>query len=128
MSKAILDASALLALLKREPGSDQVAQALADGAVICAVNLSEVVAKLADGGMPELFIHRTLDALDVEVVAFETQLAYQAGLLRSSTRQFGLSLGDRSCLALAVSRSLPVLTTDQAWLQLAIGVTVHAIR
>lgn len=49
MSRWVLDASALLVLLNREPGSGQVEEALAEGASITTVNLSEVVAKLSDG-------------------------------------------------------------------------------
>ncbi len=52
MDETAIDASALLALLNEEPGADVVAQAL-PGAVISAVNLSEVVAKLSQAGMPE---------------------------------------------------------------------------
>ena len=46
MSKVVLDASALLALLNSEPGEEVVAKAI-PGAIMSTVNLSEVVAKLA---------------------------------------------------------------------------------
>lgn len=55
----MLDASALLAFLKREPGEDIVAPLL-DGAVIGAVNLSEVVAKLDEEGLPARPLIETL--------------------------------------------------------------------
>ena len=45
----VLDASALLALLLAEPGAARVAALLPD-ATVSAVNLSEVVAKLAEHG------------------------------------------------------------------------------
>ena len=105
MSSAILDASALLALAQQEPGHEQVEEAVIGGAVIGAVNLSEVVAKLAEQ-------------------------AYSAGLLRPVTKPFSLSLGDRACLALAQQRRAPALTTGrrQAEVASAIGVTVELIR
>src|SRR6185312_8026671 len=115
MSKSILDASALLALLKEEPGSEHVVEAITEGAAISTVNYSEVVAKLNEAGMPEDAIHESLDSLGLEIVDFDSELAYLAGLLRPLTKRAGLSLGDRCCLALAQNRNLPVFTTDRQW-------------
>ncbi len=128
MSSYILDASALLVLLKGEPGSERVIEAIRDKAVISAVNFSEVVGKLCDGGMPEEDIHESLDPLELDIVEFDTELAYQAGLLRPLTKNVGLSLGDRACLALAQHLNLPVLTTDRVWKDLLPDVTVQLIR
>jgi PIN domain nuclease of toxin-antitoxin system len=126
VSDAVLDASAVLALLQDEPGSDRVLESL-PGALICSVNLSEVVAKLTELGMPETDIRLAL-SLGLEVVAFDEALAYSAGALRPVTRSAGLSLGDRACLAIALARSLPALTTDRAWRDLDIDATVEVIR
>ena len=128
MSKAILDASALLALLHREPGHARVTAALANGATMSAVNLGEVVGKLQDDGVPEADIRAAIDALAIEIVDFDEALAYLAGLLRGPTKLFGLSFGDRACLALGAKLRLPVVTTDTAWARLALGVTVHVVR
>lgn len=126
-SAAVLDASALLALLNQEPGGERVASVLPD-AVIGAVNLSEVVAKLAERGMPEPAIRSALDGLALTVHPFEGELAYATGMLRPATQSLGLSLGDRACLALGGLLSLPVLTADRSWKTLRLGVKVHAIR
>lgn len=128
MSKWILDASAVLALLNQEPGSNVVERALGDGASVVTVNLAEVVAKLADAGMPNQAIREALGALPISVVDFDEDLAYRTGLLRSLTHELGLSLGDRACLALAQRLRLPVLTTDHAWASLDIGVEVRVLR
>jgi ribonuclease VapC len=128
VSRSVLDASALLALLKRELGSDQVALAIESGSEISAVNLAEVVAKLAEATMPEPMIHETLDSLGLDVVPFDHRLAYRSGLLRVATKQYGLSLGDRCCLALAQDHGLPLLTADQVWRQLSVGVSIQVIR
>lgn len=128
MSKCVLDASAVLAMVHLEPGADRIARAVADGAAISAVNLSEVVAKLSEGGIPDSDIHEALDPLGLEVIPLDAELAYQVGLLRIATRQAGLSLGDRSCLAIAQHLRLPALTTDRSWERLAIGITVQVIR
>ena len=126
-SAVVLDASALLALLNAEPGAARVAAVLTR-AVVSSVNLSEVVAKLADCGMPEAEIHVTVDGLGLDVVPFDEALAYQAGLLRPASRALGLSLADRAGLALAMALDCPVLTTDQQWQALAAPVVVEVIR
>jgi PIN domain nuclease of toxin-antitoxin system len=128
VSKYILDASAILALLQREVGSDQVSTAIAAGAAIGTVNLSEVVAKLAEAGMPQPVIHQAVDPLGLDVHAFDESLAYGAGSLRVATKQLGLSLGDRCCVALARALNLPLLTSDRAWGNLDIGIEVRVIR
>jgi ribonuclease VapC len=128
MNSYVLDASALLVLLKGEAGSEQVIEAITDGASMSAVNFSEVVGKLRDGGMPEEAIYETLDPLELDIVQFDTMLAYLAGLLRPLTKNAGLSLGDRACLALAQHLNLPVLTTDRVWKDLLPAITVQLVR
>ncbi|MEO8972231.1 MAG: type II toxin-antitoxin system VapC family toxin [Ktedonobacteraceae bacterium] len=128
MQNYVLDASALLALLNQEPGSERVAGCIANGAMISTVNLSEVVAKLSDAGVPEEVIREALSVLGIVIVDFDTLLAYGSGLLRPLTRQAGLSLGDRACLALARRFELPAVTTDKAWGTFSSGVVVQLIR
>jgi len=128
MSAYVLDSSALLALLLDEPGAMHVVAVLASGATISAVNLSEVVAKLAERGMPEQAIREALDPLDLDVAPADTSLAYAAGVLRPPTRHLGLSLGDHFCLALGARLSLPIVTAERAWSAVAVDVTVQMIR
>lgn len=128
----VLDASALIALLRDEPGADQVAQAL-DGAassvaevstaVISTVNLAEVHQQLGDE-LPALI---GADGV-VRPVAFSPEDAQAAAALTATTRSAGLSLADRACLALAIRRGEPVLTADRAWATVAVGVEVQLIR
>ena len=127
MPEAVIDASALLALLNSEPGSDVVAEALPEG-VISSVNLSEVIAKLCDAGMPEKAIRQALQPLGLEVVAFGEEHAYQAGMLRTSTQNMGISLGDRACLSLAKMKNVIALTADRAWAGLSVGIIIKVIR
>lgn len=128
MSKVVLDASALLALLNEELGSEHVAMLIAEGAAMSTVNLSEVVAKLSEAGMPEEAIHEALDALGITIVDFDSTFAYKAGLLRVATKKAGLSLGDRACLALAGQLDLPAVTTDRVWESLSLGITIQIAR
>jgi ribonuclease VapC len=123
----VLDASALLALIQAEPGSERVARVL-DSAVISAINLAEVVTRLADHGVPGEAIRRQLARLDLGVVPVDEDLAYAAGLLRPATRAFGLSLGDRVCIELARRLAATALTTDRAWVRFEMGVAVELVR
>ncbi len=127
MSSWVLDASAVLALSNQEPGADQVEQAIGDGAAVSAVNLSEAVAKLS-ADRADAMVREFLDGLQLQVVPFDAEAAYQTGFLRNATEHLGPSLGDRACLELARRLSVPVLTTDRAWQRLQLGVTVRLIR
>jgi PIN domain nuclease of toxin-antitoxin system len=127
VSEVVLDASALLAPLNREPGHEEVAGTIPHAA-ISAVNLSEVVAKLADSGMPEAEIWEALEGLALEVHDFGREPAYQTGFLRPTTKSRGLSLGDRACLALGKQLETPVLTTDSAWDGLDVEVEIKLAR
>ncbi len=98
------------------------------GGVIGTVNLSEIVARLAQRGMSEAEIHEAMEMEGLEVAAFDTELAYGAGMLRPLTMRAGLSLGDWACLALARRLGLPVLTADRVWAELDLGVEIHLIR
>lgn len=123
----VLDASAVLAAFFDELGADYVAERMS-GALLGAVNYSEVVAKLVDRGTPREQILEIMAQLDVEVVPVDRDQATTAGLLRGETRSAGLSLGDRMCLALAIGRNAVALTTDRAWAELELGVTVEVAR
>jgi PIN domain nuclease of toxin-antitoxin system len=129
VSDCVLDASALLALVRNEPGANRVQSFLAgDGALISAVNLAEVWTRLLDLGLGERDIAAGLSAPQPEVVPFDESLVVLTARLRSHTRHLGLSLGDRACLALALSRGLTAVTADRLWAQLNVGVTVEVVR
>ena len=127
MADAVLDASAVLAVLRREPGADTVA-AIMPSAVISAVNLAEIISKLVERGASPETACELVDQLPFSVAPFDATLARRAGALRSATRSKGLSLGDRCCLALAEQQGAPALTTDRRWAELNIGISIQLIR
>jgi PIN domain nuclease of toxin-antitoxin system len=129
MSEVVLDASALLALLRDEPGAAKVAEHIAE-ARISSVNYAEVVSHFIHAGMPAEQVDAMLSPLPLTVVEADLALATIAGRLRSVTAEAGLSLGDRFCLALARRDGLPALTADKQWRTVAeaAGVTVSVIR
>jgi len=127
VSKVVLDASAILALLAGEPGADVVGACIPD-AVVSTVNVAEVGAKLSDRGMADSDARNAVGTLGLEVAMFDEEAAYATAALRGPTRPLGLSLGDRACLALGVARNLPVLTADRNWTGLRVGVEIRLIR
>ena len=127
MSAIVFDSSVLIAILRQEPGSDVGEQSLND-ALISTVNLAEVATYLARNSVPPETINQALAAFPIEVVPFDREQGLIAGCLYPACKSLGLSLGDRACLALAKSKSLPVLTADKAWLELKINVDVKTIR
>lgn len=127
MSEAVLDASALIAYLKSEPGGPAIATILPKS-VISSVNLTEVVTKMIDEGLSPGQVKEIFTETSVATVSFDEQQAFAAGELRTSTRSLGLSLGDRACLGLARLLGVPALTADRKWADLDIGVEVRLIR
>lgn len=129
MTEFVLDASALIAMLREEPGAKKVGDAIA-GACMGIFNYAEVVSYFSYVGMDPCDIDAMLDPLPIELVPADRDLARLAGLMREPTASAGLSLGDRFCLALAKQRGLPAWTADQEWKRIAgaIGVEVVTIR
>jgi len=122
----VLDASALIAMLKGERGAAKVAAGIA-GARVSSVNYAEVVSHFVHAGMPERQVDAMLDPLPVAIVPADKALAQNAGRLRATTADAGLSLGDRFCLALAKREGLPAWTSDQNWKKIADAAEVKVV-
>lgn len=127
---AVLDAGAVIAFLNRETGHEVVADVLAAGAIVCTANLAEVIGILTRHGLAVADAVEAVDGLPITAVDLDLDLAKRTGALEPATRRFGLSLGDRCCLALAAREGLPALTTDHRWSQAgpAIDIEVRLIR
>lgn len=109
----LLDASAILAMLKREPGHQRATECYGDGAV-SSVNAAEVAIKLQRDGMPAAEVQRTFDDLNLVIIPFDPSWVLPAATI-VPVRGNGLSLGDRACLATARALKLTAVTTDSAW-------------
>jgi len=127
MNDVVLDASAILAFLNLEAGSDRVA-AVSGKKIVSTVNLSEVLGKLVDLGMPDKEIQQILGYLKCDIKAFEREDAIMTAKLHYLNRSLGLTFGDLACLALAKKLQLPVLTTDGTWSQLNFAIDIKVIR
>ena len=128
MTSAVLDASAVLALVRDEPGGDKVAEHVGRGA-ISAVNLQEVVKELLASGLDQSIIRELLGELRLDVRAHDTDAAYATAALHEHTQEFGRGLGDRSCMALALSLGVPALTADREWRKVKVeGLQIQRLR
>lgn len=123
----VLDASALLCLLFNEPGAGKIEACLAR-ALISAVNYHEVLASLIDRGVAPQEAQCMLGKLDIEIVPMDRAQAHVGAALHPLTRAAGLSLGDRSCLALAWTNKATALTTDPVWATLDLGVHIEVVN
>lgn len=124
----VMDASAILCLLNGEKGADQVAAAL-PGSVIGATNYAEVITKLRDSGMTKEDADEALGAFDLDVRSLSRGQAAQTGHLRSETKEAGLSLGGRACLALALDLNGTAVTCDKDWKKSKIaGLKIQVVR
>ena len=128
MSDVVLDASAVLALLREEPGGDRVASHVGRAA-ISAVNLQEVVKEMLREGATIEAARPVLDELGLALHPHDEAAAYAAAALYPATRQHGRGLGDRSCMALGLVLGLPVLTADREWDHVEVeGLTIEMVR
>lgn len=123
----VFDSSALLAITFEEEGAEVAAQALSDG-IISAVNASEVITRYVDLGASEEDARASLLTFGLNIYPFDESLAIVTGLMRAVTRDAGLSLGDRACLALAIREQTKVITADRMWAKLDLDVVVELIR
>lgn len=123
----VLDTSALLCILFDEPGSEHVAARLT-GALVSAASYSEVIATLVDRGAPAEEIVAIMADLDVEIVPVDRHQAELAGMMHASTRDAGLSISDRACLALALSRCATAVTANRVWTELNLAAKVEFAR
>jgi len=123
----VLDASALLALLFREPGWELVGPHL-DGGLISTVNLSEVLGRFTRDGIDSAPVLEKILALGLTPVPFSLEESRATSELLLPCNRLGLSFCDRACLALALTCGLPALTADRAWMRLRAGVKIELIR
>lgn len=123
----VLDASALLVMLLKEPGHEKVAQKVPHS-LISAVNFSEVLARMVREGLSPGEASPRITELGLTVIAFDEAQAAIAASIREHARASGLGLADCCCLALALNERLPVLTADRIWTTLGFFVPIELVR
>lgn len=133
MSRIVLDSSAILAHILKEPGGERVG-ALLDAldrgetveAALSSVNWCEVLTRLNRDN--QAMAAQDLAALlaGIEFVPFAREEADRAAEYAQSNRS--LSLGDRACLALASARRATAWTTDRLWTRIKNAPDLEILR
>ena len=126
MSSIVVDSSVILAILKQEPGAE--AEGHLDNALASTVNLAEVATKLIQLGYTDEQTDMVMSELGISSVPFTEDFIAQTARLTRRTKAYGLSFGDRACLALAIHKQLPVLTADRVWVKLDLPVEIQLVR
>ncbi len=127
MSRVVLDASALMAVINREAGAEMLTPQIMSAAATSTVNLAEVHGKLLRRGFSPDDAWAAANGVVHDAVVFTAEHAKTAGDLVIQTRALGLSLGDRACLALGIALRAPVYTADRSWKNLKLGIRIHLI-
>lgn len=124
----ILDASALITLLSEENGHEIVASVLPKS-IMSSVNIAEVAKYLIEKrGFTKEEVANIIQSLVETIIPFDTNLALISADIIRHTRSLGLSLGDRACLALAISTGYTVYSSDRIWSQLELNCKIVFIR
>jgi len=118
MTKAVIDSSALIAFLKDESFSLNELEAILPQAVISSVNACEVATVLARLRMPISTIDELINETIGDVIPFDRELSLATASLWEFNKPYGLSLGDRACIALGQKMKLHIYTADKIWKQL----------
>ncbi len=130
--KYVLDASAVIAFLRDEPGALTVRDIFlnAEGDIhIHAVNAIEVHYKMASFGGESAATDALHDLAAMGVAIYDSlppPLCVRASHFKS--RYPFLSLGDSVCVAFGEHLRAVILTTDRAFANIQDGVTVNRIR
>jgi len=123
----VLDASALLTFLLDEPGKDAVESVLEE-AIMSSVNWCEVLQRLIRQDADTAGLLSELEAIGFSVAVFDAQQAERAAALLKQGKAYGLSLGDRACIALGVSKGSDILTADKIWAEAFPALPIQLIR
>lgn len=122
INKIVFDSSALIMLFAKEPGYESIRFNLKH-AIISSVNVAEVYKYCIEvQNLTEDDCRNLITLSGIKIIDFCEEQALITAKITKKTRQYGLSLGDRSCIALAMLKNFPVLTCDQIWQKVTLDV------
>jgi PIN domain nuclease of toxin-antitoxin system len=123
----LLDTSAIITLLKKEPGYEILDEIIASSAM-SVVNLTELVSMLTRSGVIDHEVDEVIKDIVPEILQFTEDIAIEAGKLIKHTKSYGLSLGDRACIATGIQHNMKIFTADKIWKELKLPVEIIIIR
>ena len=128
MIEYVLDATALIALVAQESGSERIAELL-ENSVVGAVNLAETANKLLEKGFSAAAVRESLAKLELKIEDWTEAMAYRSAEFTRFNKSHGLSLGDRACLTVAKQLRITAVTSDSTWRRApSLGVPIMIFR
>lgn len=127
VSEFVLDASAVIGVLRNEPGADYVVER-GRGALISSVNVAEVIfhPDVAHANLER--VEALFRAMHLREVPFDRQQAETLALIHPRTLGSSVGFADRACMALAMQQGIPALTGDRDWVKHDVGVAIELFR
>ena len=123
----VLDSSALLAVILEEPGADRVVETFSE-ATISAATLTEILSKARQRGLSTDGSYRQIVKFGIAVAPVTTLHARIAAEISRAPRELDLSLGDRLCIALAMSLDCGLVTSDRGIAGFDTGIPITMFR
>jgi PIN domain nuclease of toxin-antitoxin system len=124
----VLDSSAVLAVILEETGADRVKAAFPQS-VISAASLAEILTKVVRRGLDLEGAYIRISSFGLEVHPVEAEHALLAAEIYSKApAALDLSLGDRLCIALAMTLRCGLLTSDRGMTQYDAGIPIMKFR
>jgi PIN domain nuclease of toxin-antitoxin system len=96
--------------------------------LISAVSFAEIGATMLERGVTLELVETELHAAGITVVPFDERQALETARLRPLTKERGLSLADRACLALAAVSGRVAITSDQEWTKVTVPIEIKLFR
>ena len=98
--------------------------------VMSTINVAEVAKYFVEKhNIAISVIKSAIESNLYEVIPFDAEQAYISAELITITKKYGLSIGDRACLALGMTKGYPVYTADKIWANLNIpNLSINIIR
>lgn len=126
--KIIIDASAVLALINKEDGYKIVEKYINNYVAISAINFAEVLTVTSRNNINQEMIIPFLYDIFPSIIEFCHKQAKIVSELDCQVKKYGLSFGDKACIALGVYKDLPILTADKVWQKLNLNQEIILIR
>lgn len=121
-NKIVFDSSVLIMLFTKETGYEIVKQHIKH-AIISSVNIAEVYKYCIEvQNLTEEDCINLIKLSGIKIIEFCEEQALITAKIIKKTKQYGLSLGDRACIALAMLKNCPVLTCDKIWGKVDVGI------
>ncbi|MEI6729468.1 MAG: type II toxin-antitoxin system VapC family toxin [bacterium] len=118
---SVLDTSALICFVKKEPGWEVVLDVLEQEILINSANLAEFYTWITRNNNDLEKAIELVKDLEITVQNFDEIDAAAVAKIYPKTSPFGLSLGDRAAIVTAIRLKTKVYTADKIWKEIKLA-------